>query len=299
VLGSARVKNLPAAWEAPVTDTVLSAYTGDLTQMLSTLSGMSARPSFNLAFSNMQNAMANRYNNEMMVSQQKALDSYDGSLDTELAKLQEQLPKLEEYQVTVNQARSQLLDRLDNLSDIITASATLQVDAASGDPVDATEYNKLVDSLNQQMANLPQIDGTEFGFYGDDGTGNLRLKGAGIGPFVADDDTAKTGATYELGATLNKLNQAINLVNNRVDIISGEVTRIEDRITEIKDHQQASVAEIKTKIAKEAQEKKLQIAMQLQALSVSFEAQQASNEKIVKAQNNDTYQPGSVVNLFS
>lgn len=44
---------------------------------------------------------------------------------------------------------------------------------------------------------------------------------------------------------------------------------------------------------------KLQIASQLQALSISFEAQQASNEQIVKAQTNDTYQPGSVVNLFS
>lgn len=282
-----------------MTDTVLSAYTGDLTQMLTTLSGMSARPAFNLAFANLQNAMANRYNDEVGALQQKALDSYDTNMDKELSALQQQLPALETYQTTVNQARSQLLDRLNNLSDLITSNASLQSAAAGGQSVDTTSYDTAVKNLNQQLANLPQIDGSQFSFYGDDGVGNLRLKGAGIGSFSEDNDKTKTGSTYELGDALTKLNQTINLVNNRVDIVAGEVTRVEDRITEIKDHQQQSVADIKAKITEETQRKKLLVAQQLQAISVGFEASQANSDQLTKAFSNDTYQVGSVVNLFS
>lgn len=301
MLGSAWVKNLPAAWEVSLTDTVLSAYTGDLTQMLSTLSGMSARPSFNLAFANMQNAMANRYNDEMATLQQKALDHYDTSLDAELSKLQEQLPKLVEYQTKVSTTRNQLLDRLDELSDLDTINSTLQTDVTNGNPVVSTVYDIGVDSVTSKLGQLPFLDGIEFSFYGDDGIGNIRQNGLGLEHFSADDDNATppTGSTYDLVAARKKINDTLELINNRLDMVAGEADRVADRIAEIKDHQQASVAEIKADIAKQAQEKKLQIAIQLQALSVSFEAQQASNEKIVKAQNNDTYQPGSVVNLFS
>jgi len=301
MLGSAWVKNSPAAWEAPLTDTVLSAYTGDLTQMLSTLSGMSARPSFNLAFSNLQNAMANRYNNEMATLQQKALDSYDTSLDAELAKLKEQLPKLAEYQSNVANTRNLFLDRLDELSDLDTINSTLQQDASNGDPVISSVYDAGVENTNGKLSYLPFLDGTEFGFYGDDGIGNIRLNGIGLDSFSVDDDNATppTGSSYDLVKARTKVNDVLELVTNRLDMVAGEVDRITDRITEIQDHQQASVADIKADIAKKAEEKKLQIAMQLQAISVSFESQQASNEKIVKAQANDTYQPGSVVNLFS
>lgn len=282
-----------------MTDTVLSAYTGDLTQMLTTLSGMSARPAFNLAFANLQNAMANRYNDEVGAMQQKALDTYDTSLDKELSALQEQLPALEDYQTNVAQARSQLLERIDNLSDLITSNSSLQGEAAGGGTVDATAFNSAVDSLNSKLSSLPQIDGSQFSFYGDDGVGNLRLKGSGISHFSADNDTAKTGSTYELGDALEKMNLTINLVNNRVDIVAGEVTRVQDRISEIKDHQQKSVAEIKAKVTQEVQQKKLIVAEQLQAISVGFEASQANSDQLTKAFSNDTYQVGSVVNLFS
>ena len=284
-----------------MTDTVLSAYTGDLTQMLSTLSGMSARPAFNLAFSNMQNAMANRYNDEMSVLQSKALDKYDGSLDAELSKLQEQLPKLVDYQTQVSTTRNQLLDRLDQLSDLDTINYTMQTDASHGNPVDSSVYDAGVQSVSNKLGQLPFMDGTEFGFFGDDGIGKFRLDGIGLKAFSVDNDAATppTGSTYDLVASRTKINDAVDLVTNRLDMVAGEAERIANRISEIKDHQQASVADIKDEIAKIAKEKKLQVAMQLQALSVSFESQQASNEKIVKAQTNDTYQPGSVVNLFS
>ncbi len=301
MLGSAWVKNSPAVWEAPLTDTVLSAYAGDLTQMLSTLSGMSARPSFNLAFANMQNAMANRYNDEMSSLQQKAMDKYDTSLDAELSKLQEQLPKLVDYQTKVSDTRNQLLDRLDQMSDLDTINSTLQLDAQNGNAVASSVYDAGVDSVKSKFGQLPFVDGNEFGFSGDDGIGNLRLNGVGLGHFSVDNDAAKppTGSTYDLVAARTKVNDTLDLVTNRLDMVAGEVERISDRISEIKDHQQTTVADIKADIAKQAQQKKLQIAQQLQAMSVSFEAQQVSNEQIVKAQNNDTYQVGSVVNLFS
>jgi hypothetical protein len=301
MVGSAWVKNSPIAWEVPLTDTVLSAYTGDLTQMLSTLSGMSARPSFNLAFANMQNAMANRYNDEMATLQQKALDSYDTSLDSELSKLKEQLPKLVEYQSSVANTRNLLLDRLDDLSDLDTINSTLQLDASKGNPVTSSVYDAGVKNVNDKLGRLPFLEGSEFGFFGDDGVGNMRLKGVGLADFSVDMDNATppTGSSYDLVKARTKINDAVELVTNRLDMVAGEVERIADRITEIQEHQQAKVADIKADIAKQAEQKKLQIAMQLQALSVSFESQQASNEKIVKAQANDTYTPGSVVNLFS
>jgi hypothetical protein len=282
-----------------VTDTVLSAYAGDLTQMLSTLSGMSARPAFNLAFANLQNAMASRYNDEVTALQQKALDSYDGSLDKELAKLQEQLPKLESYQTDVAKARALILDRVDNLSDLTSLNSNLQFAAANGEPVDPTAYNAAVDNFNEQLKIMPFIDGNEFGFYGDDGTGNLRLNGIGLEHFSADDNNTETGATYNLSSTLEKLNNTLNSLGNRVDVVSGEVTRIQDRISEIQDHQQKSAAEIKANVAQQVQQKKLLIAEQLQAVSIGFEASQASSDQMVKAFSNDTYQVGSVVNLFS
>lgn len=299
MLGSAWVKNSPAAWEVPLTDTVLSAYAGDLTQMLSTLSGMSARPAFNLAFANMQNSMVVRYNDEVSALQRKALDRYDTNLDKELTQLQERLPKLAEYQVQVNNARTQLLDRLDDLSNLTSLNAEQQINAAAGDPVDATAYDAVVDQFNQNLGNLPFLDGTEFDLYGDEGIGDIRLNGLGLEHFAVDDDDAETGATYNLTETLEKLNLALKRVSNRLDIVASEIDWVGERITEIRDHQQRSMEEIKADVAKQVEQKKILIAQQLQALSVSFESQQSSNELIVKAQTNDTYQPGSVVNLFS
>jgi hypothetical protein len=299
MLGSAWVKNSPSAWEVPLTDTVLSAYTGDLTQMLSTLSGMSARPAFNLAFSNLQNAMANRYNDEMATLQQKALDTYDTNLDKELSQLQELLPKLGEYQTLVNNARSQLIDRLDDLSTLTSLNAEQQFNAAAGDPVDTTAYDAEIDAFNDKLANLPFLDGAEFELYGDEGIGEIRLNGLGLEHFSADDDIAETGSTHNLSDSLEALNLALNRVSNLLEIVEGKVDWAEERIVEIQDHQQASVADIKADIAKQAEEKKMLIAQQLQAVSVAFEAAQASSDQMVKAFSNDSYQPGSVVNLFS
>jgi hypothetical protein len=299
MLGSAWVKNSPAAWEVPLTDTVLSAYTGDLTQMLSTLSGMSARPAFNLAFANMQNSMVARYNDEVSTLQRQALDTYDTSLDSELEQLQERLPKLTEYQAQVNNGRTQLLDRLDDLSNLTSLNAEQQINAAAGDPVDAARYDAAVDEFNDSLGNLPFLDGTDVELYGDEGVGDIRLNGIGLEHFAADDDDAETGATYNLTESLDKLNLAIKRVSNRLDIVASEVDWVETRITEIRDHQQRAVEEIKADIAKQVEQKKLLIAQQLQAVSIGFEAAQASSDQMNKAFTNDTYQPGSVVNLFS
>lgn len=299
MLGSAWVKNSPAAWEVPLTDTVLSAYAGDLTQMLSTLSGMSARPAFNLAFANMQNSMVTRYNDEVSALQRKALDSYDTNLDKELAQLQERLPKLVEYQAQVNNGRTQLLDRLDDLSNLTSLNAEQQINAAAGDPVDATQYDAAIDTFNANLGNLPFLDGTEVDLYGDEGIGQIRMNGLGLEHFAVDDDDAETGATYNLTSSLEKLNLALKRVSNRLDIVASEVDWVETRITEIRDHQQRAMEEIKADVAKQVEQKKLLIAQQLQAISVGFEAAQASNEQMGKAFTNDTYQPGSVVNLFS
>lgn len=284
-----------------MTDTVLSAYAGDLTQMLSTLSGMSSRPAFNLAFANLQNSYANQYNDKMQVLQRQALDRYDTSLDAELIKLKEQLPKLEEYQNLVADSVSLVSERLDQIGDLDIQNASLQLHASVGDPLDTTEFDGGVDNLNDALSRLPILDGTEFSFYGDEGVGQIRLNGIGIDHFTVDDDQADppTGSSYELSAGLSRVNLLVSQLYNRLDMVAGEADRVRDRISEIQDHQQAQVADIKKDVARKAQEMKLQIASQLQALSVSFEAQQASNEQIVKAQTNDTYQPGSVVNLFS
>lgn len=299
MLGSAWVKNSPAAWEVPLTDTVLSAYAGDLTQMLSTLSGMSARPAFNLAFANMQNSMVVRYNDEVSALQQKALDSYDTNLDKELAQLQERLPKLVEYQSQVNNGRTQLLDRLDDLSNLTSLNAEQQINAAAGDPVDATKYDAAIDKFNDNLGYLPFLDGTDVDLYGDEGVGEIRMNGLGLEHFAVDDDDAETGATYNLTDSLEKLNLALKRVSNRLDIVASEVDWVETRITEIRDHQQRAMEEIKADVAKQVEQKKLLIAQQLQAISIGFEAAQASNEQMGKAFTNDTYQPGSVVNLFS
>lgn len=284
-----------------MTDTVLSAYTGDLTQMLSTLSGMSARPSFNLAFANLQNAYANQYNDKMQILQRKALDRYDTSLDAELAKLEEQLPKLEAYQNSVSSTVAMVAERIDQIGDLDVQNASLQLHAGLGETVDATEFNTSVDNLNNMLSQLPNTDGTEFSFYGDEGVGDIRLNGVGIKYFTADDENADppTGSSAELSKGMSSVNLLIGRLYNRLDMVAGEYDRVQARISEIKDHQQAQAADIKKDVAKQAKEMKLQIASQLQALSVSFESQQASNDKIIKAQTNDTYQPGSVVNLFS
>ncbi|CUW41756.1 conserved protein of unknown function [Magnetospirillum sp. XM-1] len=282
-----------------MTDTVLSAYAGDLTQMLSTLSGMSARPAFNLAFANMQNAMVVRYNDEVSALQRKALDSYDTNLDKELAQLQTRLPKLVEYQSQVNNARTQLLDRLDDFGNLTSLNAEQQINSAAGDPVDATRYDAEIDKFNASLGNLPFTEGTDVDLIGDEGMGQIRMNGLGLQHFSVDDDDAKTGATYNLSSSLDKLNLALKRISNRLDIVASEVDWVETRITEIKDHQQQSMADIKADVAKQVQQKKLLIAQQLQAVSIGFEAAQASSEKMDKAFTNDTYQPGSVVNLFS
>jgi hypothetical protein len=283
-----------------MTDTVLSAFVGDTSQMLSTVAGMSARPAFNLAFSNLQTLAATRYNDQVSALQQRALDSYDVNLDKELSNLQDLLPKLQDYQNSVNNARNQLIERLDQMSDIDTLNATLQDQVSKGQTVDDTEFNAKVDALNNNLKVLPFVDGSQFDDYGDSGIGNIRLNGVGLKHFSADGNTTPpTGSSTDLLKARTQINDTLDLLTNRLDIASGRVDQVSSRISEIQSMQQKKTAEIKADVAKQAQTLKLQLAQQLQAISVAFEAQQGNSDQLTKAFTNDTYQVGSVVNLFS
>jgi hypothetical protein len=283
-----------------MTDTVLSAFVGDTSQMLSTVAGMSARPAFNLAFSNLQTLAATRYNDQVSALQQRALDSYDVNLDKELSNLQDLLPKLQDYQNSVNNARNQLIERLDQMSDIDTLNSTLQDQASKGQTVNAAEFNAKVDALNNNLKVLPFVDGSQFDDYGDSGIGNIRLNGVGLKHFSVDSNsTPPTGSSTDLLKARTQINDTLDLLTNRLDIASGRVDQVSSRISEIQNIQQKKTAEIKADVAKQAQTLKLQLAQQLQAISVAFEAQQGNSDQLTKAFTNDTYQVGSVVNLFS
>lgn len=284
-----------------MTDTVLSAYVGDTSQMLSTVVGMAARPAFNLAFSNLQTLAAIRYNDKVSTIQQRALDSYDVNLDKELSNLKDLLPKLQDYQYAVNNARNMLIERLDQMSDLDQMNGDLQNAASGGQAYDAAAFNAAVDGLNANLKVLPFVDGSEFNDYGDSGIGNIRLNGIGLQHFSVDDNnvTPPTGSSTELLKARTKVNDTLDLLSNRLDIAGGMADQVSSRIREIQTLQDRKTAEIKDDVAKQSKDLKLQLAQQLQAISIAFEAQQGNTDQLTKAFTNDTYQVGSVVNLFS
>lgn len=279
--------------------TVLSST--DSSQILTTLAQNSAGARFNLAFNSLQNAYVERYNKEMEVVNRQAMDKYDTSLDAELAKLEEQLPKLEAYQTTVSSALAQATERLDDLGTLQVDNAMLQLHAAAGETTDATDFNSAVDSLNDMLSRLPIMDGSEFSIFTDEGVGDARLNGIGVNHFSVDDDTAETGSSYELEEGMSKVNLLVTKLYNHLDMVGGEVDTISDRIDTIKDLQENSVEDIKAGVQKIAEEKKAAISAQLQALSVVFETSQQSTAKMLEAMNSDgsTTQEGTAVDIFA
>lgn len=279
--------------------TVLSST--DSSQILTSLSQSASGARFNLAFAALQNSYVERYNKEMEVVNRQAMDSYDTSLDKELAKLEEQLPKLQDYKDQVSSTINMMAERLDQIGDLSLDNATMQLQAAAGNTVDTTDFDAKRAQLSDMLSRLPVLDGTEFSYYGDEGVGDVRLNGLGINAFTVDDDDAETGSTYEMDAALKKANLLVSKLYNRLDMVAGDEDAITERIDQIKTKQAADTEDIKAKVQKIAEEKKAKIAAQLQALSNTFELSQQSTNKVLEAMNSDgsTTQSGTAVDILT
>lgn len=164
--------------------TVLSGT--DSSQILTSLSQSAAGARFNLAFASLQNSYVERYNKEMELINRQAVDSYDTSLDRELAKLQEQLPKLQDYKDQVSNTINMMAERLDQIGDLAFDNASMQLRSAAGNSaagnsaavntaavntVNATDFDKkwaqLGDTINNtsmqlQSATGNAVDTTDF-----------------------------------------------------------------------------------------------------------------------------------------
>ncbi|MBI3446287.1 MAG: hypothetical protein HY055_13255 [Magnetospirillum sp.] len=284
-----------------MTDTVLSAFAGDASQMLNSVATQAARPNFNLAFSQMQNLAAQRYNDQVSAIQSRALDSYNVTIEREQKNLKELAPKVQDYQNGIINTRSLLLDRFDQFDKLDTLNASLQQAASQGQTVDPTEYNALVDNIKLQLQNLPLLNGAEFDEFGDNGVSSLRLNGAKLEHWSVDNSNANppTGSSENLVGARTLINNALDLANNRLDEVTSRLDGIESRIGVIQSLLDTQTADIKKDVAKQAGDIKAQLSQSLNALSLGFEIQQIQNEKLNAAFTNDSYQPGSVVNLFS
>lgn len=282
-------------------ETVLSAYVGDVSLMLNSVSNMAARPTFNLMFSQLQERAALKYNNDVAAMQEKALDSYNVTIEREKNVLGDVLVKVGDYQNNLVMLRGQLLDRLDQFGSLDTINATLQQQAGNGETVDPTEYNALIDAVKSQLGNLPLVDGSAIDHFGDDGIGILRRQEGGLEHWSVDGGTVEnpTGSSNNLVEARTALNNSLELINNRIDAVATQYDQIATRITHIDKQLQDQVSDIKKDVAKKASDLKAQLSQQLNAISLAFEIQQVQNEKLNAAFNNDSYQPGSVVNLFS
>lgn len=269
--------------------TVLSASVADAGQLLSSVAHDAARPTFNFTFARIQDAAIRRYNDSIVKIQNEALDKVDVSVEAQLKSIEEKLPKLQKYQNQIASLGGNLSDAIALMDTLDAEDAALQV---SGSP-DPTVYNATVDRLNALIGRLPFMDGSSIGDYTDEGIGNLRLNGLGLQHWSQADSPA------ELVAARTTLNDKAELVNTR---LSGVAELVDDTARQLDDVTMRLIvknAEIKDDVAKKSSDLKLQLAQQLNALSISFEVTLQQNERMAAALDGGAWTPGSVVNLFS
>ncbi|MGE5506648.1 MAG: hypothetical protein ACM31L_19660 [Actinomycetota bacterium] len=282
--------------------TPLVGSTPNMAQGLAQAAAAAARPNFNLQFNLLQNSIIDRLNQKITEVQNSMSTTIDPQIQVErqrLVSVANDIDPLRQSMLSNTYAMNALGDAVGRLNTAVTA-------AAAGDP---SEFNSILDGINQLGNNLQLTDGSAIGLYVSDGT--ELLKRDGVVRVTNPDGTTTKATSYSDFASQTDALSAITDAINRVGVVQTSLQTRSDALVSIMSQTQVGIDKIDTQIAAqqtldqataagEIAKLKQQYSYMLQALSLSFEGAQSMADALTQRLSlTPASQPGSVVSLFT
>ncbi len=258
-----------------------------------------ARPSFELQFNNLQNAVIDRLNDK--INEATADDGLVNKIDSFLLS---QEKKLRRFQgdlelFTFNNGR--------NINAVGELARQLDDLATALDGGDTTTFNNILKTIDNVIGNTVVTNGTSIGIYISDGIQEIRRDGL----LTYDDGGTATKATSlsdfaDTAEAESAITSAIAKISQISDILllkaeGAEVLRqktgsnLSSAILQIQAAQTAEEAEKAAEIAKIREE----YAQLLNMISLAFESSQVFSEQLsARLFSPDSVPPGSAVNIL-
>lgn len=267
---------------------------GNIGQSLAGLAKASARPNFELRFSQLQNTIINRVNKKIEEINADNTGAVDATKVLEKARMQRASDILNAYQGELTNQYNGVADIYNNLLNLDPSGDTAQFDA-------------LLAKINETAGLLPNVDGTGAGVYTLDGVDQLRDVGVlqvtrngeqvRVTSYADFVDAAEAEAA--VSDALGRAAASVNIINTTIDSVNGLRESVDKRLTAVTLDIEATKTEVSASKAAKIKELEQQYAQMLNALSLSFEGSQSVTERLQALFNETEYQKGSVMNLFT
>lgn len=267
---------------------------------LSSVASMSARPTFELQFAMLQNALIDRINKkieEVNAEDGNRVDAFQVLERVRLSRLDEAFGT---YRGEVNRVSAGINAIY---ADLVELSG--KVDAAA---VDANEFDTILGRVNQIAEMLSPVNGIPVGDMTDDGIKKMRADGvvqitrdgATVAATKYSDFTDPDEAKAAILAAINRASASVSIIEVKAETAAERHEAIRTNLSSVRLEIEAQKTTATAEKAAKVTELEEQYATLLKTLSIAFEGQQAMADHMAKR----LFEPpeldrGSVINLFT
>jgi hypothetical protein len=258
------------------------------------LSNTAARPSFELAFSGLQNTLLERLNKRIVELNEQSKDKNNVSalMYMEAKKFETVKPHLDRY--AFETARN-----LNNVEDSIALLNEMSVSNLEGDSV---AFDQKLEALRANMENISQVNGAAVGMFVSDGLQTIVQEGVLINGYdsYAGEATPATAREEAIAALRTKLTNSAMTAATNYEAVTTLKDRVDERLNGVLLQIQAEKLAGQAEDAKVIQDMQTEYHDLLNALSLSFEVSQAKNEQLTKSLFlPPEFEKGSILNVIS
>lgn len=260
-----------------------------LGQSLADLANISARPTFELQYSILQNSLLDRlsqkideYNND------SGVNKVDAFLTLEKKRLERIIPNITKYtQETTNNylTAGGMIDDLTSLGSL-----------ASGSNADA--FNDLRDQINSDLQRIKSVSGLTIGMNVKDGLTDLQGEGIGIDDYASYADASSR--TDAVTAALAKVQNSLSVLVINLDGARTYQDTVQSKINSVTLQIEATQTADQAEKLQEINKLKDDTANLLKTLSIAFEVNASRSEAFTQALlNSSGTTQGTIADMVS
>ncbi|MDV7339044.1 hypothetical protein RYZ26_05540 [Terasakiella sp. A23] len=261
---------------------------GNFADSFSAVQLAASRPTFELQFNMLQNALLDQLSVKVEDLQSQDINKVDAFLQVEQNKLTRAL-------AAVGKFGNDTQHNKDVVKDI---SAQIDLLTTANSNSDETAFNAAKAEIDELMTNyLKDVDGSAAGMNVKDGLYSYRENGSGLLNYAdyADSD-ARTTAISELQTSLNI---SISVLDINLDTAYKISNEVQGKLSSISIQINAEQLAAQTDVINEIEKLRDDHANFLKYLSIAFEVSQANAQALADNLSGNNTQKGTVVDIIS
>jgi DNA-binding protein H-NS len=268
--------------------TILSSSNTDFAKAFSATQIAAARPTFELNFALLQNALLDQMDVKIEEVLNKDVNRVDAFLQLEQKKLGRALEAVGKFGNETQHNADVLNESLDLVESLVEADENND-DAA---------FNSIIEKLDElMMESIKDVNGAAAGLNVKDGFYAYRESGSGLSDY-ADyaDDSSRTDAVLDLQNSLLSIFTVMEINRDTAYSVS---TEIQSRLTSIDIQVSAESAAVQAEALQEIEDLQLDYGNFLNYLSIAFEVGQSAAQQLSDAIQQQSTTKGTVVDIIS